>query len=186
MVKGIRIALTGEMRSGKDTVGEYLVGKYGFKRLAFGDGIVETCEKLFPSEFKDGVKPRKLLQDFGQFCVSIDKWVWFDYVFNTNSVSPKDNIVITDLRQPHEYSGLVEAGFKIVRITADGEIRVQRIIEAGEPLDPETFNHSTEKFVKTFDVDYEVENNGTKEELLQQVDNLMKLCEEGRVPEWLM
>lgn len=176
-LKGVQIALTGEMRSGKDTVGKYLVEKYGFQRFAFGDGIVKTCKKLFPNEFIDGVKPRKLLQQFGQFCVAQDKNVWVDYLFREmlwRGVDPiTDNVVITDLRQPHEYEKLVESGFTIVRIVSSPEIRKQRIIDSGEVYSKETFTHPTESHVKTFVVDYELDNNGTHEQLVSQVENMI-------------
>jgi dephospho-CoA kinase len=171
--KPIQIALTGQMRSGKDTVGKFLVEEHGFKRFAFGDEIVKICRKLFPNEFRTGEKPRKLLQDFGQYCVSIDKDVWVNRLFKEmlwNNTDPlEDNVVITDLRQPHEYEKLVESGFIIVRVMADPELRKKRIISVGEKYDPKTFNHTTEQFVKTFEVDYEIENNGTREELIQQI-----------------
>jgi dephospho-CoA kinase len=175
-IKGLQIALTGEMRSGKDTVGKYLVEHYGFKRFAFGDGIVKTCKKLFPEAFRHG-KPRKLLQDFGQFCVAQDKNVWVNFLFKEmlwNDIDPlEDNVVITDLRQPHEYEKLLETGFTIVRVNCKPALRKQRIIDSGEHYDPETFNHSTEKYVRTFEVDWELSNNGTHDELLSQVDNLI-------------
>ncbi|MEH7116947.1 hypothetical protein V7128_05900 [Neobacillus vireti] len=176
--KGVQIALTGEMRSGKDTVGKFLVEEYGFKRFAFGDGIVKTCRKLFPDQFKEGRKPRKLLQDFGQFCVAHDKNVWVNYVFREMlwyEVDPlEDNVVITDLRQPHEYEKLLESGFTIVRVNSKPAKRKARIIAAGEEYDPETFNHSTEKFVRTFEVDFELYNNGTFDELISQTKNMLR------------
>jgi dephospho-CoA kinase len=173
---GLQLALTGEMRSGKDFVGKYLVEQHGFKRFAFGDGIVKTCKKLFPEAF-EGEKPRKLLQDFGQFCVAQDKLVWVRYLFKEmlyQGIDPVvDNVVITDLRQPHEYQHLLESGFTIARVNSKPVIRKQRIISAGETYNDETFNHSTEKFVRTFEVDYELYNNGTKEELISQVKKML-------------
>jgi dephospho-CoA kinase len=175
-IKGLQIALTGEMRSGKDTVGKFLVEEYGFERFAFGDGIVKTTKKLFPDLYKHG-KPRKLLQDFGQFCVAQDKNVWINYLFKEmlwNDIDPlEDNVVITDLRQPHEYEKLVESGFTIVRVNTKPEIRKQRIIASGEKFNPETFNHETEKHVRTFEVDWELYNNGTHDELIHQVKNMI-------------
>jgi hypothetical protein len=142
LFKGVQVALTGQMRSGKDTVGKFLIEKYGFKRFAFGDGIVRTCQNLFPSKFLTEEKPRELLQEFGQFCVSLDKNVWVNYLFKEmmkSDIYPvEDNVVITDLRK-------------------------QRIISSGEKYDPKIFNYVTEQFVKTFEVDFEIENNGTKD-----------------------
>jgi dephospho-CoA kinase len=169
--KGVQIALAGEMRSGKDTVANYLIEEHGFKRFAFGDGIVKTGQRLFPDQFEKG-KPRKLLQDFGQACVAIDKNVWVNFMFREmlfQGVDPvEDNVVITDLRQPHEYEKLVESGFQIARVNCKPYIRKQRILEAGDNFSEEQFNHSTEQHIRTFEVDFELDNNGTKEQLIEQ------------------
>jgi len=175
--EGLQIGLTGEMRSGKDAVGEYLVREHGFKRFAFGDGIVKTTRKLFPEQF-ESVKPRKLLQEFGQFCVSLDESVWVRYLFREmlyQGIDPVvDNVVITDLRQPHEYEHLLESGFTIVRVNTKPALRKERIISNGESYSDETFYHSTEKHIRTFDVDYELDNNGTLEVLTDQVDAMLR------------
>lgn len=168
--EGLHIALTGEMRSGKDTIGKYLVKELGFKRFAFGDGIRKTCKQLFPEHFENSVKPRKLLQDFGQFCVGIKRNVWVDMLFEemNRTTDENDNIVITDLRQPHEYEALVQAGFIIVKVNTDIDVRVTRMKEKGEPFDPKVLEHETERFIRDYEVDYELDNNGTPEELIQQ------------------
>lgn len=171
-IKGLQIALTGKMRSGKDLVGLYLIAEHGFKRFAFGDGIVKTAMKLFPDEFM-GEKPRKLLQEFGQDCVGIDKNVWVNFLFREmlyQGIDPLvDNVVITDLRQPHEHEKLVESGFVIVRVNTEDELRKERIMNSGETFSEENFNHITEQFVDGFEVDFDLENNRTPEELIEQV-----------------
>lgn len=177
-IRGVSIALTGEMRSGKDTVGQYLIEEYGFKRFAFGDGIRKTTQRLFPEMYEQGEKPRKLLQDFGEFCRTFDQNVWVNYLFREmlwNDIDPlEDNVVITDLRQPHEYDALLEAGFTIVRVNTKPHIRKQRIISSGERFDQEAFQHDTEKHVREFEVDYELNNNGTPDQLLEQVDAMIQ------------
>lgn len=182
-IKGVQIALAGEMRSGKDTVAEYLK-KFNFKRYAFGDGIREVTKLLFPHEFDNG-KPRKLLQDFGQEQVKRYKKVWIDYTFRKmlyDGIDPnEDNVVITDLRQQHEYEALVESGFMIVRVNAKPHVRKQRIIQAGEEFSEETFNHSTEKFIRTFEVDYELYNNEGEQELIDQINKMLSNITGGGV-----
>lgn len=168
----LKIALAGEMRSGKDEVGKFLVREYGFDRLAFGDGIREICGELFPLQMGYGTKPRKLLQDFGQYCVGIDKNVWVHYLFER--MDPKENIVITDLRQPHEYERLLEAGFTIVRVNTLPELRKERMRKAGERIVEAQFNHVTEGHIREFEVDYELDNNGSIEDLHLQVVHMLQ------------
>jgi dephospho-CoA kinase len=176
-IKGVQIALTGEMRSGKDTVGKFLIEEHGFKKFAFGDGIKKTCQRLFPQEFENGNKPRKLLQDFGQFCVARDKNVWVNYLFKEmlwHGIDPiEDNVVITDLRQPHEYEKLVESGFTIVRVSTKPHIRRERMALKGEYVSDEEFNHETEKHVRDFEVDFDLDNNGTQDQLIDQAKAML-------------
>lgn len=177
MTNAFQIALTGKMRSGKDSVGEILTSFYDFNRFAFGDGIVKTAQKLYPAQFL-GEKPRQLLQDFGQYCVSIDKDVWVNYLFREmlfHEIDPVvDSVVITDLRQPHEYQKLKESGFVIIRVNCPDEIRKKRILEAGETFSEERFNHETEQHVDSFEVDFEIDNSGTLFDLSQQVTEILE------------
>ena len=41
------IGLGFKARSGKDTVADYLIENYGFKRLAFADALKEGCRHIF-------------------------------------------------------------------------------------------------------------------------------------------
>ena len=80
------IGLLGNKRSGKDTAGNYLVEKYGYKRYAFGDPIKEISRHLFnlddsqlygdKKEVVDerwNLKPRTIFQrlgtEFGQYTI---------------------------------------------------------------------------------------------------------------------
>lgn len=175
-LEGLSIALTGEMRCGKDEVGRILVEEYMFKRYGFGDGIRKVCQSLFPHEF-EGAKPRKLLQEFGQDQVRRHSRVWVDYCFREmlyDGVDPVvDNVVITDLRQPHEYEALVESGFTIIRVNTKGHIRKQRMELAGEEVNDEILRHETELHIRSFEVDFEIDNNGTHEQLRENVKALM-------------
>lgn len=184
-MKGLSIALTGEMRSGKDEVGKILVEEYGFVRYAFGDGIRKVTRKLFPHEFEQGVKPRKLLQEFGQEQVERYPRVWVDACFREmlyDGVDPiEDNVVITDLRQPHEYEALVESGFIIVRVNTKGHIRKRRMELAGEEVSDDVLRHSTESHVRSFEVDFEIDNNGSTEQLRNNVIALLRNITGGEI-----
>jgi dephospho-CoA kinase len=170
------------MRSGKDEVGRILVQSQGFHRFAFGDGIVKTGKLLFPEKFEQGEKPREFLQEFGQQCVAHDNNVWVHYMFREmlfQGIDPlEDKVVVTDLRQPHEYTKLKESGFFVVRINATEELRKQRIISAGETFNEKAFYHETEQHVNSFEVDFEIDNNSSRQNLINQVEELVKVLEE--------
>ncbi|NMF00021.1 hypothetical protein [Aneurinibacillus aneurinilyticus] len=182
----IKLALTGKARSGKDAIAEYLVANYGFKRFAFGDGIREVCRQLYPEQFEGGAKPRALLQGVGQSLRAFDEDVWVKrtiYDINTeifsnatvmgDRVLSSARIVVSDLRQPNEEKTLRSEGFVIIRVTAPEDLRIQRMITAGDAFNPDDLTHDTESYVDSFEVDYEITNDGTLDKLHAQVDEFM-------------
>jgi dephospho-CoA kinase len=109
----VNIALTGKLRSGKDTLAAYLTEKYGYTRFAFGDELKRYANELFDVE--PGAKPRELLQWFGQAMRERAPDVWVRKCFDKIAMYEIDAIrheepliraVITDLRQPSEFGGL--------------------------------------------------------------------------------
>ena len=75
----MKIALTGRMRSGKDTMGRYLIDRHCFTRYALGDGVRLTSNILYPEVVAKG-KPRHLYQAVGQAMRGIDPNVWIKYM----------------------------------------------------------------------------------------------------------
>ena len=53
----MKIALLGKMRSGKNTVGDYLSDHHKCIQFAFGDEVKEVINTYFPKAFENG-KPR--------------------------------------------------------------------------------------------------------------------------------
>jgi dephospho-CoA kinase len=178
----IKVALTGRMRSGKDSAAAYLIEKHGFVRFAFADGLKRICRELFPDQFADGSKPRTLLQGVGVAMREFDPDVWVNatmreiarYQYDTErTLWHRPNYVITDLRFPNEYARLRAEGFVIIRVNASDETRIQRMIDAGDAFTAADLEHETERHIDSFAVDYEIDNNGSLAELYAQVDAVM-------------
>lgn len=178
----MKIALVGKMRSGKNTVGDYLVSNYGFNEFAFGTGIGEVIKTYFPEELKKG-KPRHFYQHIGQSMRELDKDVWVKYLLNsinefqysyTRNFDKEANIVITDSRQYNEVAALRREGYLIVKVVADEEKRINRIIDSGDNFDINMLFHDTELQVDTVVADIEIHNNGTLEELYKASDWLVE------------
>jgi len=182
----VKLAICGRMRSGKDAVAAHLTQQYGFVRFAFGDGIRKVCRELFPDQMADGPggvkrKPRALLQGVGQAMRAFDPDVWVRQTLEEIAYQAEEDeitgnaprYVITDLRQPSEYDRLRSEGFVIIRVTCREDIRRQRMLDAGDTFDERDLTHETELHTDGFEVDFEIENNGTLAELYAKVDAVM-------------
>jgi dephospho-CoA kinase len=180
-VSVIKIALTGKMRSGKDTVAKHLFIDHDFDRVAFGDALKKNAHATFPwvSEVS---KPRALYQSYGQLMRQIDPDVWIKHAEQTvdvwinmrvNDGAERVGVVITDLRQPNEYGWARANGFTIIRVTAPDEDRIARAISAGDDFTVHDLTHETEQAIGTFECDFEIVNDGTVEELKAQVDSIL-------------
>nr|WP_236871062.1 AAA family ATPase [Brevibacillus laterosporus] len=170
----VKIALTGKMRSGKDTVAAYLVEHYDFIPYAFGDGIKRVCHELFPEQVANGKKPRALLQGVGQAMRAIDPDVWIERTMREVYIARGFDVVITDLRQPNEYARLYTEGYVLIRVNASDDVRVDRMRSAGDTFDLADFTHDTERYVDIFAVHYELNNNGSVLDLWEQIDVVMR------------
>lgn len=184
------IAITGELRSGKDKAAEYLARQYGYTPFAFGDELKRYYHELFgPSD----TKPRKGYQTFGQFCRELDSEIWvrkcfaniearraaFAKMHSLIYVKPPLKLkpfraVISDLRQPNEYEALKSAGYVIIRVTAPEALRIDRAIKSGDTFNLRDLTHDTESHARSFDVDYEIVNDGTLAELYAKVDEVIR------------
>jgi dephospho-CoA kinase len=169
----MKLAITGKLRSGKDTAASYLVTYYDFQPFAFGDELKQAFHRAFPSVPAEP-KPRALYQKFGQWArESLGDDVWITHCFRKVEFYGSARVVITDVRQLNEYEALIEAGYTIIRINAPDDLRMKRAIDAGDDFTVHDFVHETELNVDTFAVDYEVCNDGDTLALAKQLDAIM-------------
>jgi dephospho-CoA kinase len=178
----VKIALTGKLRSGKDTVANHLYIRHSFNEVAFGDALKKNAHATYPwvSEFS---KPRALYQQYGQLMRQIDPDVWIKHAeravkgaidFNVNTGAEKVGVVITDLRQPNEYEWARNNGYSIIRVTAPDEDRIARAIAAGDDFSVRDLTHETEQAIDGFAVDFEIHNAGSVDNLKAQVDAILE------------
>lgn len=180
-MRHIKIALTGKMRSGKDTVYELMRDevvsrlitqnsqeKYilvSSKQFAFGDELKRFAHMLFPERFVDGKKDRELYQKFGQMMREINPDIWVNKVeqsIRQQLLSEQSDVYvsfITDLRQPNEYNYCKEHDFYVVRVHADDESRLARMVATGDNFAEEHLKHDTESHVDSYVVDYHIDNS---------------------------
>jgi dephospho-CoA kinase len=177
----IKIALTGKLRSGKDTVANHLYIKYGFTSIAFGDALKKNAHATFPwvSEFS---KPRALYQQFGQLMRQIEPDVWIKHAeqavkgaidFRVNTGAEKVGVVITDVRQQNEVDWCRKNGFTLIRVVAPDDVRISRALAANDDFNAHDLSHETELAIDSFDVDFTVINEGSIDELKCQIDEIL-------------
>ena len=175
----MRIALSGLKRSGKDTIGSYLIQNYGCKRFAFADEVKRLARELFPEEFVQNDKPVDLLQWLGNTMRQRNPDVWINRL-STKILLTKDpvpNLVVTDVRYPNEVQALKKLGFIIVKVQVPVEVSVERCKATEVNFTEELLLHESEQLAQSNEqyYDYIIDNTGTLEELYRKVEEMVEV-----------
>ncbi|WP_144575463.1 hypothetical protein [Bacillus cereus] len=163
----MRIALCGEARSGKDTVANTLSSMIVVHRTSFGKFMKFGYYKEHP-EMLGLPKDREHMISWSQPLVDLYPNIWVHQL--EREVEGYENIVITDLRQPHEEKWCRDNGFHIVRVHAHVLRRDLRARNLGEKLGKD--------LPYEVKADFHIHNDGSLEDLQSQVDNLLDCLNE--------
>lgn len=165
------IIFSGKQYSGKDTAGKILLETLpDYKRCAMGDIIKYEYGRQHNLTYEEieanKSKYRAGLIELGNWGRSQSPDYWLDKIINTDG-----NIIVTDVRVPHEYEKFKSAGAISIRIEASREVRAQRGELIGE-------NDITEVGLDNItDWDYVITNNSDydsfKNSVLQVIKNLI-------------
>ncbi|MDF2010228.1 hypothetical protein [Priestia megaterium] len=182
----LKLAIAGEIRSGKDTFSDYVLSKLDRpNKLYFAEGIEKIIREFFPEAFEGNNKPREYYQEIGQFMRQLNPLVWINYTsrkYEELKLLGMDNFVLTDLRQMNEYQWLKANGFTVIKVEAEPEIRIERMKQAGDKFNMQSLLHPVEQQISALPYDYLVTNNTTLEDLYKQADFILQeLKEEGGV-----
>ena len=181
------ILITGKAGAGKDTIGDYLRNKYGFKSDSLAAPIKRLVQDIFvlPKEvvydrelrelpLKDpwgGKTVRYFLQKIGteMFRNQIDPDIWVLSLWLRMKSEPETNWVITDLRFPNEKDVLVKKW--------DGEVITIKVLRPGwnGKTKGGIENHESEKY--DIPADFVVNNDGSIEKLYTEVDSIIAKCQ---------
>lgn len=162
------IIFSGKQYSGKDTAAKILLEELtGYRRCAMGDIIKLTYgkEKGLTYEEIEANKAqyRADLITLGNWGRAQDPDYWLKKILEQDG-----NIIVTDVRVPHEYEMFKNAGAITIRVEASRETRLSRGELVGE-------NDITEVGLDNIsDWDYVVDNNSTYENLHNQVMQITK------------
>ncbi|MFD2704657.1 AAA family ATPase [Salibacterium lacus] len=171
------IALTGQMRSGKDTIAGYAAEKYGFTRFAFGDALKRLAHEVYPWVPAEP-KPRGLYQHMNVMR-DYDPDVWVRHCFDGIRREQESSVfkarpIITDARQQNEIDACRARGYVIIEVFADETARIARMESAGEAFDTAQLQHATERHIGEFAADYTIDNSGEQAAAFAQFDEIMR------------
>ena len=171
----LRLAVSGKMRSGKDTLAERLVERYGFKRYAFADRLKEVARELFGMPL--GAKNRHLLVELGRKMCEVDRLVWVNCVLGQMPL--RQDVIISDLRFKYEYHALKAFDFIIVRVDSDEETRLKRVGKFGSRVDLALVDDPSETDLDDMEFDWVIDGT-TYDSLYEGATVMMKAI--GRTP----
>lgn len=162
------IIFSGKQYSGKDTAAKIMLRELpDFRRCAMGDIIKLTYgkEKGLTYEEIEKNKPiyRQDLINLGNWGRAQDPDYWLKKILEQDG-----NIIVTDVRVPHEYEVFKKAGAIAIRVEASRDVRASRGELVGETDITETGLDNIK------DWDYIIDNNSDYEALEKQVLDLIK------------
>jgi hypothetical protein len=163
----LRIAIGGRMQVGKTTAADRLVARHGFTKYALAAPIKEIARSGFGWDGRKDARGRRLLQEIGTVGRHYDRDIWLDRFAAALAANDPPRAVVDDLRLGREVEYLRRLGFVCILIT-----RPERLIPA-LPEGGETAGHETETEIGQLDVDAEIDNSGTFEELYERLDGLV-------------
>jgi phosphomevalonate kinase len=126
------IIFSGKQYSGKDTTAKILLEELPtFRRCAIGDIIKITYGNAHNLTYEqieqNKAKYRSGLIELGNKGRSIDPDYWLKKILEEDG-----NIIVTDVRVPHEYEIFKNAGALTIRVEASRNTRSQRGVLVGE------------------------------------------------------
>jgi hypothetical protein len=182
---GVVIGVTGRAGHGKDTVADYLKS-LDFQVLHYAGPLKHgvsalfdiPLEWLYDASLKEkvvpewGRSPRQLMQWLGTDVMreQVNEHFWLWHMRKRLLAMPSGTrVVVADCRFDNEAALLKkDFGAQIWRVDAS-----RRLEPGGGPLQGETAGHVTEKGVDDRLVDVHLDNNGTRDALLAQVDQAL-------------
>jgi dephospho-CoA kinase len=183
----IIIGITGTLGAGKGTIVEYLVEKKGFGHFSVRSYLLEKIRALGLPENRDSMYnlANELRSIHGPSYVT-------DQLYEEAARSGR-NCIIESIRTPGEIESLRRKGnFYLFAVNADPMIRYERIrIRQSETdqLPFSSFLENEEREMDTTDpnrqnlskciasADFLFENNGSKEELILQVEKVLEIID---------
>lgn len=161
------IIFSGKQYAGKDTSAKIMLDAMpDYRRCAMGDIIKLTygAQKglTYDEIEKNKAKYRPDLIVLGNWGRAQDPDYWLKKIIEQDG-----NIIVTDVRVPHEYEVFKKAGAITIRVEADRETRAQRGELVGEDDITEVGLDAEKNW------DYIIDNNSSYDNLKTQVEKII-------------
>lgn len=181
------IGLTGKRGTGKDTIANYLVEKHGFRMLDF------TRDVLAPILEKEGkpVTRDNLIELAMEGRKKAHNGIWAEKLCDV--IKDNEDYTISGIRFVEEVEVFKKRfgyDFVLFSVVADDNTRYERCRKRGTKGEGEmSFGQYMERekrptevaILRTLELaDYAIDNNGTPEQLFQEVGRIIKLLKEKR------
>jgi len=200
---GMIIGVCGLIGAGKDTIADYLVNIHEFRRDSFAATLKDAVSSVFgwdrdmlegrtrsSREWREQpdpwwserlgreITPRWILQYWGtEVCRrGFDDDIWIASLENKLRTS-RDDVVISDCRFPNEISAIRAQGGHVIRVIRGPDpawfAPVQQHLIEGTPK-PDDLPHQSEWAWAGTEFDRILDNNGSMDDLYQQVTDLVR------------
>lgn len=196
------IGVCGLIGSGKDTIADYLVNIHEFRRDSFAATLKDAVSAVFgwdrnmlegrtrssrewreqPDEWwterlGQQITPRYILQQWGtEVCRrGFHDDIWIASLENKLRNS-RDNVVISDCRFPNEIAAIRSQGGYVIRVVRGPDpdwFRAARDCMINGTELPGNLPHASEWAWASTDFDRVVQNQGSLDELYQQISDLL-------------
>lgn len=177
----INLFMFGLAGSGKDTAAKIMERVFGIRSIALADEVrAELTKNTGITDYRSNRS--KLIQVGETYKQLYGKDIWCKRAMEkirrgkqTGEYAIADSFLIRDGRYEHEYEFFVkQRGYVPVRIVADRKIRIQRMQERGDDIDFNALAFEEKSFVPDHRFAFELKNNGTIEELAEQIQDLLE------------